>query len=220
MFLFCLKFVCLFVCTFSNCIHLVLNKCEIVERNYKFVAKFSHVYKYSNNCKFVQSQNMNRITIIVLLHHFMHLVKAQNCSYTNDTKSALCNNLTCYNVLKREVRSLSLKNSCYLEFDDWENFTNTIPSLHTMSFDPYCQNCLKIDKNFNKKLHVHGRCLEKQLKSVDLSHITNEIAACLSFLILLTILYAIKFIKHKIMHFFAPSNLTSESSRFLFSRQP
>jgi len=122
--------------------------------------------------------------------------------------------------LKREVRSLSLKNSCNLEIDDWENFTNTQPNLQTLNFDPYCANCLKIDENFDRNLHVQGRCLEKRLKSVDLSEITNQIAAaCLTFLILLTILYIIKFVKQEIIHLFTQRNLASESCQFP-SRQP
>jgi len=146
------------------------------------------------------------IYIIIILQSLLHSTICDNCFYANDSKSALCNNLTCYNILKREVRSLSLKNSCNLEIDDWNNFSNTLPNLHSMNFDPYCPNCLKIDENFNKKLHVHGRCLEKPVKSVDLSEITNEIAACLAFLILLTILYIIKFVKQELIHLFTQIN--------------
>jgi len=149
---------------------------------------------------------MSLIICFVLFQYFMHFGKTENCFYANDTTNAQCNNLTCYNLLKREIRSLRLKNSCNLEIDDWQNFTHTLPNLHTMSFDPYCSNCLKIDENFNKNLHVQGRCLEKHVKSVDLSEITNEIAACLAFLILLTILYIIKFVKHEIIHLFTQRN--------------
>jgi len=130
---------------------------------------------------------MFSIIIFLLFTHLIRSSETQNCFYANDTKSACCNNLTCYDLLKREVRSLSLKNSCNLEIADWQNFTHTLPNLHSMSFYSYCAKCLKIDENFNKKLHVHGRCLEKPFKNVDLSEITNEIAACLTFLILLTI---------------------------------
>lgn len=146
---------------------------------------------------------MALLICFVLLQFFVHFTETQNCFYANDTKSAFCNNLTCYNRLKREVIALSLKNSCNLEIDDWNNFTHTLPNLHTLSFDPYCPNCLKIDENFDRKLQVQGRCLEKpSFKSVDLSEITKEIAACLAFLILLTILYIVKFVKQEIAHFF------------------
>jgi len=120
------------------------------------------------------------LKVFIVLQSFMLITTSNNCFYTNST-IAQCSNLTCYNLLKREVRSISLKNSCNLEIEDWNNFSNTLPNLHTIRFDPYCSNCLKIDENFNKKLHVQGRCLEKPLKSVDLSAITNEIAACLAF---------------------------------------
>jgi len=108
--------------------------------------------------------------------------------------------------LKREIRSLSLKNSCHLEIKDGQNFTHPLPHLHTVSFDPYCPNCLQIDENINQNRHVQGGCLENFFKSVDISQMTNEIAACLAYLILLVVLYIIKFVKQEIVNFFTHRN--------------
>jgi len=104
-----LKIFCLFVCTFSNCIHLVLNNYEVEKLDFRnLVKKFPVAYKYSNSYTFIQLQNMYQIAIILFQYILMHLSICQNCFYTNNT-NAQCNNLTCYNVLKRESKITKLE---------------------------------------------------------------------------------------------------------------
>jgi len=118
-----------------------------------------------------------------------------------------CCNIQDYKNLKRFTPSLKLTNSCSLSVDSWKYFHTHLPNLSQIQFKPYCRNCLELGNYFNS-LEIDGRCVEKphDKQRIDLNQITNEIAACLAFLILLTIMYLIKFIKNELLQHFRSVN--------------
>jgi len=122
----------------------------------------------------------------------------ENCIYNNT--NATCYDLSCYTNLKRSIRSLELKNSCDFQVNDWVNFSPTFPELEQMKFTPICKSCLHTDDHISQNLKIEGRCLTKNAKFPNLTEIKNELAACLFFIILLTMMYLMRFIKNEIFH--------------------
>lgn len=145
-----------------------------------------------------------RFIIYVIQTCFIIAANAnQTCVYKD--YNAYCQNLQCYNNISRNIRSLKLNNSCNFNIDVWDSFNKHFPELENLKFTPFCKECLKIDSNF-QNLNVEGRCLENSTeKSIELDKIIHEIAVCLAFLIFLTILYFIRFIKHELSQYFSVS---------------
>lgn len=133
-----------------------------------------------------------------LLAIFMFGHVSSNCTVNNAIAS--CTKMVLYDKLPHNIKYLNLTNSCNFNVKDWTDFCAALPDLEIIKFKPYCHNCLVIDQNFGN-LKIEGRCLERKPLggSMDLSTIVNEVAGCLAFLIFLTILYLIKFIKKEIL---------------------
>lgn len=116
-------------------------------------------------------------------------------------QDAYCFDVNCSQLLNcsRHARSICLENDCDFQVSDWQNFTRQYPKLKLLQFKPPCKNCLKVDENF-PKISVEGRCLESNCRhKEDLALISSEIASCIALLIMLTLLYAIRFVKNEIL---------------------
>lgn len=140
---------------------------------------------------------------MIILAILLFLTSADASCSCNGTV-AVCNNIHTLKNLSRNVRSISLRNSCDFQISDWKNFTQSFPELEKLKFEPFCSKCLETDENFKPDLQVEGRCLisnENRKFNDHLSIITNEIASCIALLVMLFILCIIRFVKNEILQF-------------------